>query len=192
MRDFKVIQTLILTQATADPRIRAVLLYGSRANPNIMPDIFQDYDVLYFVTDLESFTTDHSWTNIFGEKIIWQLPDEMSFGEKSDIRFSYLMLFKDGIRIDLTLFPLDKFESHFKRESQTIVWLDKDHLFPDISESSDRDYWIMKPIEKEFLDTCNEFWWMSTYVSKGLRRNEITYAKEIMETAVRPMMNEDD
>ncbi|MBX2962129.1 MAG: aminoglycoside 6-adenylyltransferase [Cyclobacteriaceae bacterium] len=44
-----------------------------------------------------------------------------------------------------------------------------------------------RPTEQEFIDTCNEFWWVSTYIIKGLLRDEITYAKEMGETIVRPM-----
>jgi len=97
------------------------------------------------------------------------------------------MLFKDGNRIDLILFPKDKIKTDFHIDSLTMVWIDKDDIFSNIGESSDLDYLIKKPTEKEFLDTCNEFWWVSTYVSKGLLRNEITYAKEMLETVVRPM-----
>ncbi|MFI5188323.1 MAG: aminoglycoside 6-adenylyltransferase, partial [Chitinophagales bacterium] len=38
-----------------------------------------------------------------------------------------------------------------------------------------------------FLDTCNEFWWVSTCVAKGLLRKEIIYSKEMLERFVRPM-----
>ena len=67
------------------------------------------------------------------------------------------------------------------------MWLDKDNLFSDVNRSTDKDYHIRKPTEKEFLDACNEFWWVSANVAKGLLRNEITHAKEIQETVVRPM-----
>jgi len=97
------------------------------------------------------------------------------------------MLFKDGNRIDLTLFPTENFQTDFNVDSLTIVWLDKDKLFSKTHQPSDKEYHIRKPTEKEFLDTCNEFWWVSTYVAKGLLRNEIIYAKEMLETAVRPM-----
>ena len=114
----------------------------------------------------------------------------MTFGEKNNkdetIGFHYLMLFKDGNRIDLTLFPIEYFKTHFVFDSLTNVWLDKDNLFPDVPSSTDIDYHIKKPTEKEFSDTCNEFWWVSTYVAKGLIRKEITYAKEMLDTIVRP------
>lgn len=38
-----------------DDRIRAVFLNGSRANKNVPTDIYQDYDIVYVVTELESF-----------------------------------------------------------------------------------------------------------------------------------------
>lgn len=191
MRSETEIKNLLLDFAKQDDRIRAVLLNGSRTNPNIKPDRFQDFDIVFIVDDLESFTADHSWTNVFGEKIIFQLPDEMTFGiedsTQKKISFAYLMLFQDRNRIDLTLFSKQKFKSDFKVDSLTILWLDKDNLFPNLPASGDKDYLIRKPTEKYFLDTCNEFWWISTYVAKGLLRNEIIYAKEMLETVVRPM-----
>jgi aminoglycoside 6-adenylyltransferase len=188
MRSKSDMKNLIMEFALKEERIRTVLLNGSRANPNIKPDKFQDFDIVYMVRNFESFISDHNWTNVFGGKLIWQLPNEMSLGENDEaVGFSYLMLFKDGNRIDLTLFPLEKVKTDFKIDSLTIVWLDKDRLFTNVPPSNDTGYYIRKPTEKEFLDTCNEFWWVSTYVAKGLLRDEITYAKEMLETAVRPM-----
>ena len=191
MRSETEIKNLILDFAKKDDRIRAVLLNGSRANPNIKPDRLQDFDIVFVVDNLESFTIDHSWTNIFGEKIIFQLPDEMTFENNDSFRekisFAYLMLFKDKNRIDLTLFLKQKIKSNFNLDSLAILWLDKDNLFTNLPKSSDKDYHIQKPTQKNFIDTCNEFWWASTYVGKGLVRNEIIAAKKILETVVRPM-----
>ena len=187
MRSASEIQTLLIDIAKNDERIRAVLLSGSRANPQIPPDSYQDFDIVYIVNQLQTFTNDHSWVEVFGERIIMQLPDEMSFGEKRHVGFGYLMLFKDGNRIDLTLFPADKVKKDYWPDSLTVCLLDKDGLFQNISNPDDRDYLIKTPTEKEFQDVCNEFWWVSTYIAKGLLRKEITYAKEMMSTVVRPM-----
>ncbi len=185
------IKKIILNNAETDHRIRAVLLNGSRANTSLKSDSLQDFDIVYMVTDMESFLSDHGWTSVFGKKLIWQLPDEMDLGnerpDKNSHSFSYLMLFNDGNRIDLTLFPINNLASDFTPDSLTVVWLDKDKLFPNLPSSDDRDYLIQQPSEKEFKDVCNEFWWVSTYVSKGLVRNEIIYAKAIMENPVRQM-----
>ena len=54
MRTEKQIYDTILNFAKADDRIRVVTLEGSRTNINIIPDDFQDYDITFFVTDMQS------------------------------------------------------------------------------------------------------------------------------------------
>ena len=133
MRNEAEIKNLILDFAKQDDGIRAVLLNGSRANSNINPDQFQDFDIVFIVDKLGSFTTDHFWTDIFFKKIIFQLPDEMTFGDENNyqknVSFTYIMLFQDKNRIDLTLFSKQKITSEFKLDSLTNLWLDKDKLF---------------------------------------------------------------
>ena len=189
MRTPDEIKKIILDKAETDDRIRAVLLNGSRANQKISPDWLQDFDIVYIVNQLDSFFADHEWTSIFGDKLIWQMPDERDLfrDEKISYSFHYLMLFKDGNRIDLTLFPRDKFETDFTPDSLTVVWLDKDNLFENIEPATDSDYRVRKPTEKEFVDASKEFWWVSTYIAKGLMRQEISYAKAMMDGPVRKM-----
>src|SRR4029453_15882612 len=101
MRSADEIQKLIVDFARQDERVRAVLLNGSRAHQNVTPDEFQDFDIVFVVNNKERFSRDHSWTDFLGDKIIWQLPDEMSFGKAQvkAIAFHYLMLFEDLNRI---------------------------------------------------------------------------------------------
>jgi len=189
MRSSEEIKKLIIDVAKSEDRIRAVLLNGSRANDKIPPDKYQDFDIVYIVDDVTSFVSDTRWTNVFGDKLIWQLPDDMVIGVKGDKakdRFALLMLFTDGNRIDLTLINKDQANANYKPDSLTIVWLDKDNQFSQIGTANDSDYLVKRPTEKEFLDTCNEFWWVCTYVAKGLVRDEIVYSKEMLETVVRP------
>ncbi|HEX3767302.1 MAG TPA: aminoglycoside 6-adenylyltransferase, partial [Puia sp.] len=153
MRNPDEIKSIIVDKAKTDGRIRAVLLNGSRANQKLTPDALQDFDIVYIVLQIDTFIADNNWTSIFGEKVIWQLPDEMELSdsdEKKSHSFHYLMLFKDGNRIDLTLFPMERFEMDFIPDSLTVVWLDKDHLFENIQPASDADYHIPKPSGKEF------------------------------------------
>ena len=190
MRSSEEIKRLIIDFAKNDDRVRAILLNGSRANNKISPDKYQDFDVVYIVNDIESLISDKDWTSIFGGKLIWQLPDQMLVGKnvsEKGVTFALLMLFTDGNRIDLTLFPKNEIRTNYKPDSLTIVWLDKDNMFSNIGLPDDSDYLVKEPTEKEFLDTCNEFWWVCTYVAKGLLRNEIIYSKEMLETVVRPM-----
>lgn len=191
MRNETAIRQLVLDTAVSDERVRAVLLNGSRANPSIDKDLFQDYDIVFVVTALDSFVSDHSWVDIFGERVMMQLPDAMHYvgiePGYTPVSFGYLMQFKDGNRIDLTLFPIDKLDSDFEEDSLTEVWLDKDGLFSDVGPSSDVDYHISRPAAQAFAETCNEFWWVSMNVVKGLQRHQPTYVKEMLERYLRPM-----
>jgi aminoglycoside 6-adenylyltransferase len=179
---------LIVATARNDERIRAVMMNGSRANPNAPRDIFQDFDIVYFVTDGDSFTNDHTWIDVFGERMILQMPDAMGDPPPAnDGTFAYLMQFVDGNRIDLTLVPAAKIPE-LEADSQSVLLLDKDGLLPPFPPPSDRDYLPTPPTARQFSDCCNEFWWVSAYVAKGLWRQEITYAKGTSEEYVRPQL----
>ena len=43
---------LIINTARRDERVRAVIMNGSKVNPNAPKDFFQDYDVVYVVTEM--------------------------------------------------------------------------------------------------------------------------------------------
>jgi aminoglycoside 6-adenylyltransferase len=66
--------------------------------------------------------------------------------------------------------------------------LDKDGLFKELPPPSERDYLPTPPAAKAFADCCNEFWWVSTYVAKGLWREEIIYAKYLLDNAIREQL----
>jgi len=52
MRTEQEMMDLILSVAKVDERIRAVSIEGSRANPSVPKDRFQDYGISYYVTDI--------------------------------------------------------------------------------------------------------------------------------------------
>ncbi|TKI95414.1 aminoglycoside 6-adenylyltransferase, partial [Bacillus wiedmannii] len=128
------------------------------------------------------------WIHRFGEIMIVQMPEEMSLiPADEDGKFPYLMQFMDGNRIDLTLVPFDLINKFVGQDSLSKLLLDKDNCIVEFPPASDRGYLIKKPTEKEFLDCCNEFWWCSTNVAKGLWREELSYAKGILDGPVRDM-----
>jgi len=185
MRSEEEMLELIVNTAQNDDRIRAVIMNGSRTNPNARRDVFQDFDIAYLVTDVDSFRNDHAWINRFGELMILQLPEAMKDPPpKNDERFSYLMQFTDGNRIDLTLFPIAKLHE-FGRESLSLLLLDKDRIVAPFPAPSESDYLPIAPTAKAFSDCCNEFWWVCPYVAKGLWREEIIYAKHILDQLIR-------
>ena len=176
---------LILNTAKDDGRIRAVILNGSRVNPNAPHDLFQDFDIVYLVTETASFHHDFNWLKRFGEIMILQLPEEMQDPPPSPSEgFAYLMQFMDGNRIDLSIVPTEKLSEHIQ-DSLSLVLLDKDNIIPPLASPSERDYLPRPPTAKQFADCCNEFWWVCPYAAKGLWRGQITYAKYMLDPVLR-------
>lgn len=187
MRSETEMMNMLINFASDDHRIRLVTLEGSRTNKNVPYDSFQDYDISYFVTDMDSFKENDQWLDIFGKRLIMQKPEDMElFPPELGNWFSYLMLFEDYNRVDLTLIPLNEVEDYFINSDGLVeVLLDKDDLVKSEVVPSDRKYWIKKPTAREFDDCCNEFWWVSTYVVKGLARKEILFAVDHFNDFVR-------
>jgi aminoglycoside 6-adenylyltransferase len=189
VRDSHEILKIVLDKAKADDRIRGVMLTGSRADPSIPSDKFQDYDIICLVKEPESFLSDQGWLSGFGEKLIMQIPEQMEIykEKKSGSSIHFLMLFEDWNRIDITLVPVENRGAYYDEGNPLRLLLDKDNLPELTSLSVEKGHLIEKPLQKEFLDTCNEFWWVSTYVAKGLAREEISYGREMFEIPVRSM-----
>jgi aminoglycoside 6-adenylyltransferase len=191
MRSEQQMIDLIMHTAKNDERIRGVIMGGSRANPNVKKDIFQDYDIIYAVKDIDTFTSDHSWISIFGEIMILQMPKYMEMPtEVDDGSFVYLMQFMDGNRIDLNLIPIEMIDKAIQDESLSILLLDKDKAIGPIPPSSDSDFIIKRPTETLFKNCCNEFWWICPYVAKGIWRDELPYAMYIYNWYARNMLTE--
>ncbi len=189
MRSQETMMQLILEVAQKDDNIRGVAMNGSRVNKNAPKDLFQDYDIVYLVRELEPLVKNRQWIDVFGERAVMQTPDEGHlFPDHREHGFAYLMQFTDGTRIDLTLFPVEYKEEYFSQDKLTVILLDKDHAFPALAEPTDRDYWVKRPDETCFSDCCNEFFWTAPYVAKGLWREEFLYAAFHMEQCTRAML----
>lgn len=185
MRSAETMYQLILDCARKDPRVRLVLLSGSRANPDAQRDDLQDFDVAWFVTNLDSFRGSEAWLESFGSRLMMQKPAEMGENPPEKPDLVYLMLFEDGNRIDLSLRPLESLEAYASGEGLWRVLLDKDQRASGLPKPSAARFTIEPPSAKAFADCCNEFWWISPYVAKGLCRREQLYAVWHMEAVIR-------
>ena len=165
------VQMLRLILQTAETlQIEAVAMSGSRTNPKAPKDEFQDYDVVYVVDNLDTLTSNLAWLDQFGACIIEQ---HNILGN----RRLYLMLFEDGNRIDLTLCPKEYIKEWVESEADFTVLEDPKGFFAPYSPNPQR-FWISPASETDFEKTCNEFWWVSAYVVKGLCRKQVIYATD--------------
>jgi len=76
MRSEKEMMDLILGVAERDERVRGVYMNGSRTNSNSRKDIFQDYDIVYVVTETASFIEAEGWIDVFGRRLYMQMPEK--------------------------------------------------------------------------------------------------------------------
>ena len=160
----------LILQTAKTLQVKVVAMSGSRTNTKAPKDEFQDYDVVYVVDDLDNLTSDLSWLDQFGKRIIEQ---EIAL----DHRRLYLMLFEDGNRIDLTLCPKEYIKEWVDSEAGFTVLEDPEHLFDPYSQNLER-FWMSPASETDFKNSCNEFWWVSAYVVKGICRNQVIYATD--------------
>lgn len=180
---------LILQIAKEDVRIRAVYMNGSRANKNVSKDIFQDYDIVYVVTDTKTFIDDKAWIDRFGERLFMQYPDEsVDYPSDKANFYGWLMQFKDGNRMDLHVESISHAKENILNDRLCEILLDKDGLLPVIPEAADEDYWVKRPSREQYLCACNEFWWCLDNVAKGLWREEIPYVQDMMNFIVRKQL----
>lgn len=183
MRTEQEMYQLIKKVAEDDVRVRAVYMNGSRTNPNVYKDIYRDYDVVFVVTEIQSFLSDKNWISIFGELAIVQEPSSSAFGWGLDDditkEYNWLMLFTDGNRIDLSIKVFDYGLKNYLSDTLCIKLLDKDNLLPDIPDSNDSLYHIKMPSKPQYDGCCNEFWWCLNNVAKGIVRDQIPYAQRM-------------
>ncbi len=189
MRTDQQMYDLIINTAKEDERIRAVYMNGSRTNPNAVKDIFQDFDIVYVVNETDSFRKDKSWIDRFGERLYMQYPEE-GYDYKHDVEncYGWLIQFADGNRLDLHVCTLKHVLKEIQTDRLCKILLDKDECLPETPEATDEDYWVKKPTDGQFLDTCNEFWWCLNNIAKGLWRREVPYVMDMLNYVVRPQL----
>ncbi len=176
---------LIKSVAEKDEKVRSVIISGSRTNADCPNDVYQDFDIVYLVTDISPYRDNDKWIEAnFGRPILMQKPESMSLiPPDNNGNFVYLMIFSDGNRIDLTV--TEKFV--LPDGEPAYILLDKDNALPGIK--ADPAYWyVKKPSQKEFDDCANEFHWCLNNVAKGIARDEVPYAMEMLNTCVRDML----
>ena len=184
MRTEDEMMSLIINTAKYDERIRTVILNGSRANDFVLKDKFQDYDIVYFVKDFQYFIDNKNWIDIFGNRIMLEMPVYKDFEPNEyNNRFNYQMLFTDGNRIDLTVASLEKIDELYENDKVGRVLLDKDNLSANLNYDNGKIFFVQKPTKKDFENRCNCFWWVTQNIAKGIKRKELPYAMNMLNIA---------
>ena len=189
MRDEATMYKLFMDIAKQDERILAVYMNGSRTNVNAPKDIFQDYDIVFVVPETKSFIEDKDWIQKFGKILYMQYPDEHpDYPNDKENHYGWLMQFEDGNRVDLTVQTVQYAREHIGDDRLCRILLDKEGILPEIPEATDADYHVKKPSEVQFKACCNEFWWCTNNLAKGLWRKEMPYVQDMANFVVRKQL----
>lgn len=189
MRDANDILKRIIKIAVDDENILAVCLNGSRADKHAFCDQYSDFDIIYVVREIRNYTTNQQWFRQFGEVLISQTPDVFTgYDFTGNEKFTKLMQFIDGSRIDLTLVDVTNMKHITQSTEPQLVLLNKNNLLELKNIFTCDDYLVGLPNQNEFFECVNEFWWVVPYVAKGLCRQEITYVKSHFEGILQEML----
>ncbi|MGC4044654.1 MAG: aminoglycoside 6-adenylyltransferase [Armatimonas sp.] len=176
--------TKLIVWAEAKPEIRAMLLTSSRARPGGSVDVFSDYDIVLAVTNGFPTGWDSTWLYEYGEPMVrWGDEDE----ERGVPTVFRSVIYQDRVKIDYTLWPLELLQRITdspalpeELDAGYRVLLDKDGATATWAESTAQAFLPSPPTQAEYTALVEEFWWVTTYIAKSLRRGEVVFARWVL------------
>ncbi|RKD31210.1 aminoglycoside 6-adenylyltransferase [Thermohalobacter berrensis] len=180
MRTEKEVLSQFKEWAERNELIRAAILTSSRAKPDANVDFLSDYDIELYVSDLSKFKKSDDWLEEFGAIMVRWPFKPRSTGFKTGCWITRLVLFKDGVRIDFQITDQLKIDSDAYDNGYKVL-IDKDEITKGLSKPTYSEYIIKKPSKEEYEVLVNEFWWNAYYVPKYLWRDELPFAKYMLD-----------
>ena len=173
--------------AKENENVRVVILTSTRANPHASVDVLSDYDIKLFVEDLQPFLDGDQWLETFGDIMVRDPYRPVEFeGKKCVWR---LVMFKDAPRIDFHINLREVLEEDVNRSELPDYYdlgyeviLDKDGITQRLKPPTYTAYRTRQPTESEYDELVNVFWFDVTYVAKGLFRDELFFAKWMLDS----------
>ena len=159
--------------------IRALILLGSHAGLQTV-NKFSDYDLSIFCDTDEYFTESEDWLSQFGN--VWVCVKEKVFFAGKTFP-SRLVIFEGGIKVDFSFFRPDVLneiaQSNSLPDDYSIgykVLLDKENR---TSRMPQPQFAIKatKPLEQEFQNVIEEFWFEVYHVGVYLKRGDLWQVK---------------
>ncbi|MBI3242287.1 MAG: aminoglycoside 6-adenylyltransferase [Chloroflexi bacterium] len=168
--------------------VRAVLLTGNRVGPPGSYDALSDFDVVLVVRDVHPFHADRAWIGDFGVVLVtyW---DALYADQETGLEiFANVIQYKSGLRIDFTLWPVEK----ARRVGQTLklpagldvgysVLVDKDNLATGFSAPTFMAFAQTRPSAVAFARFVEEFYSDAPAVAKYLMRGDSMPAKWVLD-----------
>lgn len=182
----------LMAWGKGQPSIRAMILTGSRARPGGPVDLLSDYDIILAVTDTDLFTRDDAWMSDYG-------PPMVRWGDRSELygltTYFWGIVYADRVKIDYTVWPDALLEQIAARatlpeelDEGYRVLLDKDGRTSAWQSPTHKAFIPAMPTEAEYQAFVEEFWWTATYVAKSLWRDELMFARFVLDQEMRNIL----
>jgi aminoglycoside 6-adenylyltransferase len=175
----------LVAWGTASPLIRAMILTSSRTRPNGPVDPLSDYDLILAVNDVGPFAFDEAWISEYGRPMV-------RWGDQGEVHglATYFrgVVYQNYVKIDYSIWPVELLErieasAHLADQLDVgyRVLFDKDQRTAGWKPPSYQAHIPARPTEAEYQALVEEFWWGTTYVAKGLWRDELVFAKWVLD-----------
>mgnify|MGYP006301961727 CR=1 FL=1 len=184
MRTEKEVLSYFKKWARKNDLIRAAVLTSSRANPEAEVDFLSDYDIELYVSNLRGFKKSDEWLDEFGSIMVRWPFKPRSTGFKDGNWITRLVLFNDGLRIDFQITEQLKIEKDAYKNAYQVL-IDKDGITKELEKPTYSEFIIKKPEQEEYETLVNEFWWNAYYVPKYLWRDQLPFAKYMLDYTLR-------
>lgn len=168
--------------ASSKNTVRTAIMTSSRVSKDAKIDFLSDYDIELYVTELDVFTKNDDWLKEFGPIMVrWPYKPKPAWKKGWITR---LVLFKDGIRIDFQITDQMKIDPN-QYDNGYEVLIDKDGITSNLNPPTYSEFIISKPTKEEYETLVHEFWWDAYYIPKYLWRDELPFAKYMLDYTLR-------
>jgi aminoglycoside 6-adenylyltransferase len=175
----------LVAWGTGHPLIRAMILTSSRTKPDGPVDALSDYDLILAVSDTVPFAFDDAWISEYDRPMVrWADQGEM----QSLTTFFRGVVYQNYVKIDYSIWPVELLERVTASASLPDqldvgyrVLLDKDQRTAGWKRPSYQAHIPSRPTEVEYRALVEEFWWGTTYVAKSLWRDDLIFARWVLD-----------
>jgi len=175
----------LVAWGTAHPLVRAMILTSSRTRPDGPVDLLSDYDLILVVSDVGPFAFDDAWISEYGRPMVRWGDQGETYGLATYFRG---VVYQNYVRIDYSICLvelLDRISAETALQDELDagyrVLLDKDQRTVGWKQPSYQAYIPSRPADAEYQALVEEFWWGTTYVAKSLWRDELIFAKWVLD-----------
>lgn len=167
---------LILSLARSNRDIRAVFQTGSQVNPLVERDDMQDYDVIFAVNDFDNFELGEDFLTSLDYIFLYLTRErKLNFTDPGE-EYSYIILLANGVKIDITIIPVESISKLTSSETLLSLVMDKDNLISQLAGSSDIGHRMLRPTKNEFEKNNYDFFYAVIELLPSLYRSNLTRA----------------